>query len=226
MTNDATSDEPTVLFWSGGKDAALALCELQDSGGVDALLTTYDEEGGDVPFQSLSIDAIRLQARSLGLPLIEVGLPPEAPNEVYIERVLGALEREFGESGATVAFGDVFLEEIRAWREEMFRDSPYRTIFPIWSRDTDALAARFVDRGFRAVVSCVDTRALSVDELGATYDQSFLGRLPPGVDPCGENGEFHTVVFDGPPFGGELRVELGERDEGAPFVTVEVALSG
>lgn len=221
MTTNRANVQETVLFWSGGKDAALALCELQDSGEVARLLTTYDETSGRVPFQSLSIDAIRLQARSLGLPLIEVGLPPQAPNEVYIERVLGALEREVGES-ATVAFGDLFLEEIRTWREEMFRDTAYRTTFPLWNRDTEELAAQFVDRGFRAAVSCVDTRVLSVDELGAMYDRSFLDRLPPGVDPCGENGEFHTVVFDGPPFGEALRFDLGERDEAEPYARVEV----
>lgn len=225
MTDRMRSSGTTVLFWSGGKDSALALDELNGTDRVSALLTTYDEVSGRVAFQALSIGAVRLQAKAVGLPLIEVALPPEAPNEVYVERVLDALEREADESVAAVGFGDVFLEDIRAWREQMFRNSPYRTTFPLWGSDSRELAQRFVADGFRAVVSCVDTRALPADRLGQAYDANFIDSLPEDVDPCGERGEFHTVVWDGPLFVEPLDVDLWERSTSGVFCSVEVNAS-
>lgn len=210
-----------VIFWSGGKDATMVLDEMKRAREVAALVTTYDESSGRVPFQAVTIEAVRLQARSLGVPLVEVPLPPSAPNDVYVERVLDALSSDVDEAVGEVVFGDVHLDDIRDWREEMFRETRFRTVYPLWHRDTADLARRFLGRGYRAVVTTVDTRALSEELLGVPYDESFLDGLPDGVDACGEGGEFHTAVWDGPLFESSLRVVHGEHFTSGAYASIE-----
>jgi uncharacterized protein (TIGR00290 family) len=214
-----------ICFWSGGKDAAMTLHEMRSTGEeVIALATTYDESAGRVPLHGLAIDGVRLQAEAIGLPLIEIPLPTSPPNEVYIERVTRALANE-GPGGAdAVAFGDLQLSDVRAWRKQMFEGTSYRALFPLWGRSTRKLARRFVRDGFQAVVTCVDTRVLPLDFLGRPFDDDFLNDLPDEIDPCGENGEFHTVVWDGPLFEHSLQGSLGEIVAEGPFVSFETDL--
>jgi uncharacterized protein (TIGR00290 family) len=218
----------TVVFWSGGKDSSLVLDALSrdDAYDVVALLTTYEAESEVVPFQSVSMEAVRAQSRAACLDLVEVPLPPQPSNDVYIGRVLAALERRSDLGVTHVAFGDLELADIRAWRESMFDDTDWTPVFPIWGSDTAQLARDFIARGFRATVTTVDTDVLDAGLVGRDFDAAFLSELPSGVDPCGENGEFHTVVWDGPIFDEALTPVLGERSDAAQFASVEVDLRG
>lgn len=213
-----------ICFWSGGKDAAMMLHELLDSDDeVVALATTYDESSRRVPFQSLDLSGLRRQAEALGLELIEIPLPPSATNDVYRERVLATLAEQDRDADA-VAFGDMHLSDVRRWRKQMFEETAYRPLFPLWGRSTRKQARRFLSLGFEAVVTCVDTRVLALDFLGRPFDQNFLDDIPDDVDPCGENGEFHTVVWDGPLFEHPLQGSLGELLAEGPFVSFETSL--
>jgi uncharacterized protein (TIGR00290 family) len=152
---------------------------------------------------------VEAQARLLGLPLATVELSPAAPNREYEARMAAALGR-FRERGVlTVAFGDLFLHEVRSYRERLLRPLGLRALFPLWDRDTRELAHDFVHRGYRAVLTCVDTRQLDASFAGRAYDESLLADLPPAVDPCGENGEFHTFVHAGPIFPAPIEVGPG-----------------
>ena len=150
------------------------------------------------------------QADSLGLPLIEVRIPPSCVNEIYEERMGAALASDEIAHIDLIAFGDLFLEDVRAYREERLGRVGKRGLFPIWGHDTGALARSFVRDGFRAIVCCVDPRALDPSFAGRAFDSNLLEDLPPSVDPCGENGEFHTFVYDGPLFSAPLACERGE----------------
>jgi uncharacterized protein (TIGR00290 family) len=200
-----------LLSWSGGKDSALALRALQKSGRhrIRALLTTVTEEYDRVSMHGIRRELLHAQAASLGLPLEEVWIPRNASNSIYETRMRAALEKYLRLGVTRVAFGDLFLADIRAYRETRLREIGMKGIFPLWHRKTDRLAEQFVDLGFRAVTCCVDSKMLSRDFCGVPYDREFLARLPPGVDPCGENGEFHTFVFDGPLFKRKVDFELG-----------------
>lgn len=194
--------EKVLMCWSGGKDSALALWELTQRGGheVVALLTTVTE-----PFDRVSMHGVRRvllerQAASIGLPLKLVMLAEKSSNEDYERKMEDALA-EFIDAGVrSVVFGDLFLEDVRRYREENLSKAGMRGLFPIWGEDTKGLARRFVELGFQAVVTCVDSESLDGSFAGRTYDRRFLEELPEGADPCGENGEFHTFVFDGPLF--------------------------
>ena len=205
-----------ALSWSGGKDSALALCALREQGLEPcALLATVTEGPDRISMHGVRRALLHRQAAAVGVPLVEVAIPPACTNELYEERMAGALEspplREAGE----IAFGDLFLEEIRVYREERLSLVAKRAVFPLWGRDTAALAREFVERGFEGVVACVDPSALDASFAGRAYDAAFLEDLPPGVDPCGENGEFHTFVHAGPVLRDPVPVEVGaivERD--------------
>jgi uncharacterized protein (TIGR00290 family) len=194
--------ESVVVSWSGGKDSALALDAVVRGGEfrVASLLTTVAEGLERVQIQNVRRELIERQAEALGLPLRCVRISRGARNAEYEERVGGALD-DFRETGVRrVVFGDLFLEDIRQYRERLLARSGMAGLYPLWGRDTRALLGEFVGRGFKAVVTSVDARALDESFAGAEVDGDFLKRLPTGVDPCGENGEFHTFVYDGPPF--------------------------
>jgi uncharacterized protein (TIGR00290 family) len=152
---------------------------------------------------------LHAQAASLGLSLEEVWIPRNASNAIYETRMRVVLEKYFALGVTRVAFGDLFLADIRTYRETRLREIGMKGVFPLWHRKTDRLAAQFVDLGFRAVTCCVDSKRLPREFCGVPYDREFLARLPPDVDPCGENGEFHTFVFDGPLFKRKVDFELG-----------------
>jgi uncharacterized protein (TIGR00290 family) len=202
-----------ILAWSGGKDSALALYELTRLGSTEvvALLTTVTEGYDRVSMHGVRRELLAEQARASGYPLDEVSIPQQCTNEMYEQRMGLALEK-YRQSGITqAAFGDLFLEDVRAYREERLSRIGMHGIFPLWGRDTSELARQFVGLCFRAVVVCVDTQALDGAFAGREYDGDFLKDLPGEVDPCGENGEFHTFVYAGPVFRGPIQVERGEK---------------
>jgi uncharacterized protein (TIGR00290 family) len=152
---------------------------------------------------------LRQQAEALGVPLDVVTIPPVCSNEVYEDRMRAALARYRAEGVTTAVFGDIFLEDVRRYREERLLQGGFTGLFPLWGRDSRELARYFLDLGFRAVLCCVDTRVLDASFAGRLYDADLLADLPPGADPCGENGEFHTFVFDGPLFARPIPYRLG-----------------
>ena len=200
-------------MWSGGKDAALALDVLhsQSPRRVDALLTTVVEEVETVTMHGTPLAIVEQQAEALGVPLYVMRVPPNASNPTYEERLERALGPLLGDGYDTVVAGDLFLEDVKAYREEVLRAVGARPLFPLWKRDTTWLARHFIERSYRAIVTSIDTTQLDPAFVGRMYDGSFLDDLPDNVDPCGENGEFHTFVEDGPPFRAPVPVEVGEK---------------
>ncbi len=208
-----------MLAWSGGKDSALALRALRRASvDVHALLTTVTEQYERVSMHGVRRELLRRQAEAVGLPLVEVPIPPECPNEVYEERMAHALASPPLDVLDAVAFGDLFLEDVRAYREERLAAAGKRAVFPLWGADTTALAHAFVSDGFRARVVCLDPKRLDRTCAGRAYDSAFLADLPAGVDPCGENGEFHTFVHSGPLFDRPVACTAGEVVERDGFV--------
>jgi len=211
--------ERILVSWSGGKDSALALDAIERAGGyeVAALLTTITEGTDCVGMHGVPCALVARQAEVLGLPLREIRIPPFPPNELYEARWQSVLEEYLAQGIRTVGFGDLFLEDIRAYREHTLARLGMRGLYPIWQRDTAALAREFVDLGFRAALVCVDLRALDRSFAGRLFDARLLAELPPTVDPCGENGEFHTFVFDGPSFRAPVGFERGGVRDEPPF---------
>ena len=208
----------TILSWSGGKDSALALHEVQKTGEyeIQALLTTITEAYDRSSMHGIRRALIEQQAESLGIPLEEVLLSPVSSNEEYDVRMREMLERYKGEGVSAVVFGDIFLEDVRNYREERLASVGMKGIFPLWGRDTTELARAFTELGFKAVITCVDTEQMDAGYAGRAFDGELLASLPAGVDPCGENGEFHSFVYDGPIFKRAIPHTAGEvvlRDE-------------
>lgn len=210
---DETDDRPAraAIAWSGGKDAALALRRLrQDDVAVVELLTTIDEASGRSSMHGVRRSLYDRQAAALGVPLSVVVLPPEPSNDEYAAAMTSVLTGYRERGVGTVVFGDVFLEDVRAYREDKLEGTGVAGSWPLWGRDTADLVDEFIDAGFAATVVAVDGDALDVSFAGRPFDEAFVDDLPPGVDPAGENGEFHTFVRDGPPFASPVRVEPGE----------------
>lgn len=204
--------KPKILVsWSGGKDCALALRELQHDGRfvVSELLTTFVEGEEEISGHRIPLGLIELQAEALGIPLRTVGLPPAASNRIYEERLGDALRSARARGRYHAAFGDLFLEDIRAYRERLASAIGVTALFPLWGRDTALLAGDFLSAGFQALVVAVDREVLPAESVGRPFDRSFLESLPAGVDPCGERGEFHTFVFGGPIFRAPLEIRAG-----------------
>jgi uncharacterized protein (TIGR00290 family) len=202
-----------LLSWSSGKDSAWALHVLrQHDVDVVGLLTAFNEEAGRVSMHAVRQVLVEAQAEAAGLPLWLLPLPWPCSNEEY-ERRMGGVVARAREGGVThMAFGDLFLEDIRAYRIRQLSGTGIEPLFPLWcsSADTPRLARQFLDGGVRAVLTCVDDRQLSPSFAGRSYDAALLADLPPGVDPCGERGEFHTFCCAGPMFASEIDVEIGD----------------
>ena len=201
-----------ALSWSGGKDSALALRALRDELGIEpvALVTTITSDYGRVSMHGVRCELVRAQAEAAGLPLVEVGIPAGCTNAVYEAQFAAALETPPLAGVRTIAFADLFLEDIRAYRESWLQSLRREPLFPVWGRDTKQLAHEFIDAGFEAVLVCVDPDQLDPSFAGRAFDASLLDDLPVGVDPCGENGEFHTFVHAGPIYSSPIAVEVGE----------------
>lgn len=201
-----------ALSWSGGKDSALALRALRDERQIEpeALITTFTDAYDRVSMHGVRRELARAQARAAGVPMVEVDIPAPCPNDVY-ERQLGrALSSPPLSAIKTFAFADLFLADIRAYREARLQAAGRRALFPLWGRNTRELAEGFIEAGFRATLVCVNLAQLDAAFLGRQFDESLLAELPPSVDPCGENGEFHTFVYDGPIFNQPIPVKGGE----------------
>jgi uncharacterized protein (TIGR00290 family) len=224
ITRSANQPHSTLaLGWSGGKDSALALWRLREQGSEPrCLLTTVKGEDGRVAMHGVRGGLLRAQADRVGLPLVEVQIPTPCPDEVYEARMAAALGGAQLKGVQEMAFGDLFLEDIRAYRESRLAAAGLKASFPVWGLDTKALADRFVALGFKAVLVCVDPRALDASFAGRELDGRLLAELPEGVDPCGENGEFHTFVYDGPIFEAPVECERGEVHEREGFVHCEL----
>jgi uncharacterized protein (TIGR00290 family) len=190
------------LSWSGGKDSSLALYEIQKAGihNVAALVTTITEDYDRISMHGVRVALLEQQAEALGIPLKKVLIPKDATNNVYEARMRALLEDGLREGIDAVAFGDIFLEDLKIYREKNLAQLGMTGIFPIWKRDSAELAQTFIKLGFKAALSCIDTKFLAPSFAGRAYDQDLLRDLPANVDPCGENGEFHSFAFDGPIF--------------------------
>ena len=202
-----------ILSWSGGKDSALALHALRRDDGVEVagLLTSVTREHDRVSIHGVRRALLHEQARLAALPLIEIWLDSGCTNEAYEAAFLGALAelRAREPEVAHVAFGDLYLRDVREYREKLLAGSGFSPLFPLWGLDTALLARRFVRDGFAARLVCVDTHQLDGSFAGREFDERLLGELPADVDPCGERGEFHTFVHDGPVFGDRIRCRPG-----------------
>jgi uncharacterized protein (TIGR00290 family) len=212
------------LSWSSGKDSTLALATAREDPGlvVVGLLTTINEGAQRVAMHAVRRSLLEAQADALGLPLHVVELPWPCSNEEYEHRMAAAVRDARGDGVTRMVFGDLFLTDVRAYREQALAGTGLEPVFPLWGRDTAKLAREMVDRGVRATLTCVDPRQLDPGFAGRAYDAALLAELPPGVDPCGEKGEFHTFVHDGPGFARPLAVRTGEVVERDGFVFADV----
>lgn len=213
-----------LLSWSSGKDSAWALHVLRQWRQVEVvgILTTVNEEYGRVAMHAVRVDILEAQARAVGLPLWPVPIPKPCPNVVYEAAMSRVLERALDEGVTVVAFRDLFLEDIRRYREESLAPIGLTPIFPLWGLPTTALAREMVRAGLRARVTCLDPRYLAPAFAGRVFDASFLADLPATVDPCGEHGEFHTFACDGPMFDYPVLVDVGEVVERDGFVFTDL----
>ncbi len=216
----------SALSWSGGKDSALALYELREPAGSPprALITTVTADYGRISMHGVRRELLGRQAEEIGLPLVEVEIPAGCSNDVYEQRMGQALAEVPLADARTIAFGDLYLADIREYREERLRQVGKEAIFPLWGRDTSELARAFIAAGFEAVLVCVDPRRLDPAFAGRRFDAELLADLPPDVDPCGENGEFHTFVHAGPIFSAPIACRLGEIVERDGFVFCDVLM--
>lgn len=217
-----------LLSWSTGKDSAWSLHVLRQDPGVEVigLLTTVNMTQERVAMHSTRLALAQAQANAVGLPLRVIPLPWPCSNEVYEREMRGAVSEAVESDATHIAFGDLFLEDIRAYRTRQLENSGLQPLFPIWHQPTDSLARRMIDAGVIAVVTCVDPKQLSPSFTGRKFDHAFLDDLPDGVDPCGENGEFHTCVIAGPMFREALHVSVGEVVERDGFCFADLVPDG
>jgi len=206
---------PILLAWSGGKDSTLALERLRADPRwhVAGLLTTVTSGYERIAIHGVRRSILQRQAAALGLPLFEAAIPPQASNDVYETTFAAALAsaRAADPALAHIAFGDLFLADVRAYREALLARLRWQGVYPLWGEDTAALAQRFIAHGHRAILSCVDTQQLDAAFCGRDYDATLLAELPATCDPCGEHGEFHTCVHDSPLFAAPIALTRGER---------------
>lgn len=220
------AEAPTdvLLCWSSGKDSAWTLHVLRGKPElrVVGLLTTMNTTHERVAMHAVRRELLLTQAEAAGLPITEVPIPIGCTNEQYDQAMAVALERARGEGVRAVAFGDLYLQDIRRYREDRLRGTGLEPLFPLWGEPTDRLARQMIQGGLRARITCVDARAMPVELCGAELDEEFLGALPSGVDPCGENGEFHSFAFGGPMFADDLAIRVGETVSRDGFVFTDL----
>ena len=213
-----------LVSWSSGKDAAFALAEVRRAGELDVigLVTTVTSTYERVAMHGVRRELLARQAAACELPLYEIELPAPCPNDIYEQRLAAALARARGDGVTHVVFGDLFLEDIRAYREAQLAALGMTCVFPLWLRDTRQLARDMVDAGLRAQLVCVDPRQLDRSFAGRAFDATLLAELPAGVDPCGERGEFHTFATHGPMFSRAIDVTAGAVVERDGFVFADL----
>lgn len=219
-----------ILSWSSGKDSAMTLYRVHKKREFEivCLLTTITDQFHRISMHGVREELLEAQSQSLGYPIEKVMIPYPCPNQVYEEKMANALSVWKSKGVRHIIFGDLFLKDIRKYREEKLSQANMTAVFPLWLEDTTALAREILRLGFRAVVTCVDPTKLEPAFAGRPFDESFLRSLPPQVDPCGENGEFHTFVYDGPIFKQPIPVKVGESltRDGFVFADLEAVHSG
>jgi uncharacterized protein (TIGR00290 family) len=220
-----TGPSRTWLSWSSGKDSAWTLHVLRRDGAqVGALLTSLNETAGRVSMHGVREDILRAQADAAGLPLLTIPLPWPCTNDIYEARLRTAVDAAVAEGFTHVAFGDLFLEDVRKYREDRLAGTGLTPLFPLWGLPTAALAQEMIAGGLRARLSTIDPRVMPREAIGAEFDEALLTSLPAAVDPCGERGEFHTCVTAGPMFSRPLDVECGEVVEREGFIYGDLVL--
>ncbi len=216
-----------LLSWSSGKDSAWALHVLRRDGigEVGGLLTSLNESAGRVSMHGVREEVLRAQAAAAGLPLFTIPLPWPCTNEIYEQRLRGAVERAVADGFTHVAFGDLFLEDVRKYREDRLEVTGLAPLFPLWGQPTPVLAREMMAGGLKARISTLDPRVMPRELIGAEFDESLLERLPATVDPCAERGEFHTCATAGPMFSRPIDVTTGEIVEREGFVYGDLVLA-
>ena len=216
-----------ALSWSSGKDSAWSLHLLRQDPNVEvvALVTTLNEQFDRVAMHAVRRQLLELQAESVGVPLWTVPLPWPCSNEEYESRMRDLCIRAINEGVEAMAFGDLFLTDIRAYREKQLAGTGLQPLFPVWQIPTAELAPTMIASGLRAKITCIDPNVLPAEFAGRDFDTQFLADLPPGIDPCGENGEFHSFVYDGPGFRQPINASVGEIVERDGFVFADLSLA-
>ena len=216
-----------LISWSSGKDSAwmLHVIRAEGLGEPGALLTTVNQSANRVAMHAVRAELLQAQAEAAGLPLMTVPIPHPCPNEVYEAQMSAAIARAKAEGFTHVAFGDLFLEDIRRYREERMEGTGLTPMFPIWMRPTGDLAREMLAGGLEAYLTCVDPRVLPRSFAGRKFDETLLADLPPGIDPCGERGEFHTCTVAGPMFSRRIDVECGPIVARDGFVFADLQLA-
>lgn len=216
-----------LLSWSSGKDSAWSLHLLRQRADyeVAGLLTTFSESARRVAMHDVRCELVERQAAAAGLPLWSVPIPRPCPNHRYESIMADICSKAIAAGIEGIAFGDLFLEDVRAYREKQMRNTRLQPIFPLWGMSTRHLAEEMIASGMRAKLTCIDTRKLDASLAGCDFDKSFLAGLPDGVDPCGERGEFHSFVYAGPMLNMEIPVAVAETSVRAPFAFADLALS-
>jgi uncharacterized protein (TIGR00290 family) len=218
----------TLVSWSSGKDSAWMLQLLRARADVEigALLTTINEPAQRVAMHAVRVDLLEAQADALGLPLWKIPIPSPCPNDVYERAMASEVARASAEGFTHIAFGDLFLEDIRRYREERLAGTGLTPIFPLFGADTAALAREMIAAGLRARITCLDPRVLDRAFAGREFDAALLADLPASIDPCGERGEFHTCAYGGPMFDRTIPIETGVTVERDGFVFTDLQLVG
>ena len=203
----------TILNWSGGKDSALSLFKLQKDSHyeITCLLSSISQQHQRISMHGVRVELLEMQAAQLGIPLYKMEVPDMPSMDVYEEVVQKTLEHLKTKGNVASAYGDIFLEDLRQYRDNMLYKLILEGVYPLWKQDTKNLIREFIDLGFKTIVSCVNDKYLDVSFAGRVIDEDFLKDLPKNVDPCGENGEFHTFVFDGPIFQKAIPLITGEK---------------
>ncbi|KAA0546063.1 diphthine--ammonia ligase [Bacillus sp. BGMRC 2118] len=216
--------EKVAVSWSGGKDSAFALYRLikEDNYIIDSLFTTITEDVNRISIHGVREQLLERQAASLGYPLRKMYIPLECSNEVYNERMDSQLLELKGEEIDTVMFGDIHLEDVRAYREQLVMKHGIKAIFPLWGSKTADLVTEFCRLNFKTITTCIDNEKLGPDFLGRTIDANFIKELRPEIDPCGENGEYHTFTYDGPIFADQIEISIGEYVNKGRFTFVDL----
>lgn len=214
----------TLMSWSSGKDSAWALHKLQQDPEIEllGLFCTVNKKFDRVAMHGVRVELLQKQAESIGLPLEVIEIPQPCSNADY-EEIMGKFVASVKDRNIDCfAFGDLFLEDIRNYREEKLKGTGISAVFPIWGMPTDKLSREMVSSGLRTVITCIDPRQIPEAFVGREYDEAFLDALPEAVDPCGENGEFHSFVFDGPMFKEKIEISLGEIVHRDDFIFADV----
>ena len=217
-----------LLSWSSGKDSAWTLGRLREMPDVEvvALVTNFNSVAGRVAMHAVRRQLVELQAERLGLPLWPVELPWPCTNEQYEELTGEMLRRAVAAGVQAIAFGDLFLEDVRDYRIKQLQGTGLDAMFPLWGLPTEALGLEMIAAGVKAKITCLDPGKLDEQYAGAEYDEAFVRGLPTGVDPCGEKGEFHTFVYEAPVFSSPIPVATGEVVRRDGFVFTDVLLRG